>query len=238
VQADTLTVQAVRAARLQHGKALEAFERREIEPTLEALDAALRLWPDYPDAHFLRAKVAYHQKNYAQAAQHMARAEQALLAAAALQGDAERARKEELQKYLDSERVRTDQMRSAQAQATSDGQRQELQERIDTAERDRGDLQRELGELPGVGASGLPPDYDFFGGNILLRLGQREEAAERYRRAIAAKPDHAEAINNLASLYLDAGQPLLARAVLLQAEAKGVKVNGALKQAVLQAVGP
>lgn len=239
VRADTLSVQAARAARNHYEKARKAFEERKLERTLQSLDEALRLWPDYSDAHFLRAKVAYYQKNYVEAAQHMARAEKSLVVGAALQGDAERARRVELERLIDRERTRLDELRGALAQARSDDQRRQIQVLIDDAERYRSDLQRRAAEPPAAvqAAPGLPPDYDFFGGNILLRLGRRDEAAERYRKAITAKPDHADAINNLASLYLDAGKPLLALDVLQQAETKGVKVHEALKQAVLDAVG-
>ena len=239
VRTDTRSAQAARAARNNYEKARKAFEERKVERTLEALDEALRLWPDYADAHFLRAKVAYYQKNYVEAAQHMARAEKSLAAGAALQANSERTRRTELERLSDRERLRIDELRGALARATSDDQRRQIQVRIDDAERYRSDLQRQIAEPPAAvqAAPGLPPDYDFFGGNILLRLGRREEAAERYRRALAAKPDHADAINNLASLYLDAGKPLLALDVLQQAETKGVKVNEALKQAVLHAVG-
>jgi tetratricopeptide (TPR) repeat protein len=232
-----VSVQATRAARGHYDKARKEFEERKLEETVELLDQALALWPDFSDAHFLRAKVAYYQKNYAEAARHMTRAEQGFVAGLALHAEAQRFRRQELERTRDNERYRLDALRGQLGQAQTDEQRRAIQEQIDVAQRFYDDAQREISQPPADVEPELPPDYHFFAGNILLRLGRRDDAALRYQQAIAAKPDHADAVNNLANLYLDAGQPLRALDVLTQAESRGVKVNPALKQAVLEAVG-
>lgn len=232
-----VSVQATRAARGHYDKARKAFEERKLDQTVEHLDKALALWPDFTDAHFLRAKVAYYQKSYAEAAQHMTRAEQGYVASLGMLSDARRLHRQELERYRDRERTRIDELRAQFGRATNDEQRRALQNAIDEAQRLHDDAQREISAPPEEVSSDLPPDYHFFAGNILLRLGRRDDAAKRYEQAIAAKPDHADAVNNLANLYLDAGQPLRALDVLNQAEGRGVKVNPALKQAVVEAVG-
>ncbi|MCL4820426.1 MAG: tetratricopeptide repeat protein [Vicinamibacteria bacterium] len=232
-----VSVQATRAARGHYQKAAKAFEERKLDETVELLDKALALWPDFSDAHFLRAKVAYYQKSYADAARHMTRAEQGFVAGLALHAETDRLRRQEWERSRDSHRYRLDALRGQLSQATTDEQRRFIQQQIDDAQRGVDDAQREISAPPEEVSSDLPPDYHFFAGNILLRLGRRDDAAKRYEQAIAAKPDHADAVNNLANLYLDAGQALRALDVLTKAEGRGVKVNPALKQAVVDAVG-
>jgi tetratricopeptide (TPR) repeat protein len=237
LRASPVSVQATRAARSHYQKASKAFEERKLEQTIELIDKALALWPDFSEAHFLRAKVAYYQKSYADAARHMTRAEQGFVASLALHAEAQRFRRQELERSRDNHRYRIDALRGQLSQAQTDEQRRVIQEQIDVAQRFYDDAQREISQPPTETEPELPPDYHFFAGNILLRLGRRDDAAQRYEQAIAAKPDHADAVNNLANLYLDAGQPLRALDVLTKAEGRGVKVNPALKQAVVDAVG-
>lgn len=61
-------------------------------------------------------------------------------------------------------------------------------------------------------------------GNTYLNLERYDEAIEEYRRALSADPNLAEAVRNLANIYLfqedfDAAKPLLARFITLQTEA-------------------
>jgi 2-polyprenyl-3-methyl-5-hydroxy-6-metoxy-1,4-benzoquinol methylase len=59
-----------------------------------------------------------------------------------------------------------------------------------------------------VAASGLPDFAEacFSHGNLLASQGRLIEAADHYRRAIAARPDHAEAATNLGSALFELGQ--------------------------------
>ena len=61
-------------------------------------------------------------------------------------------------------------------------------------------------------------------GNTYLNLERYDEAIEEYRRALAADPNLAEALRNLANIYLfqenfTAAKPLLARFIALQTQA-------------------
>ena len=84
----------------------------------------------------------------------------------------------------------------------------------------------------------MPADYHFFHGNILLRLNRLDGAAARYREALKIEPDHADACNNLASLYLSARHPKVAMDILEQAEANGASVHAELKKVVAAALDP
>lgn len=88
---------------------------------------------------------------------------------------------------------------------------------------------------PAQSVAGIPADYHFFHGNILLRLNRLDEAVARCRQALDANPAHADASNNLASIYLSARQPKAALEVLERAGAAGATVNPELRQAVLAA---
>ena len=232
-------VQGYKAARASYEKARKHFEKRDLEKAVKELDACLKRMPDFSEAHFLLAKVAYLEKRFPDALAHMERAEATFEKSstyfAELQGD----RTSELERLRDRQDSIIDSIRGELARTSNDEQRRQLQMQLDQAQLERDRIQRELLEPPTAGAApaaGIPADYHFFHGNILLRLDRLDDAAARYREALKVKPDHADASNNLASLYLDAGYPEVAKEFLDQAEAAGAVVNAELKQAVLAAL--
>ena len=149
----------------------------------------------------------------------------------AMQGD----RFRELQRLRDEQDVRLQGLRDALARAATDQERATIQNQISQVEQNKDEIQRQLYEPP-ADVVGMPSDYHFFHGNILLRLNRLDDAAAQYREALRIKPTHADASNNLASLYLSAGHAQVAKEILDQAEANGVTVNADLKQAVLNAL--
>ena len=232
---DTVQIQAYKAAGASYEKARKAFEKRDLEKAKKELDACLKRMPEFSEAHFLLAKIAYLEKRYAEALEHMERAETSFDASTAAYLEVQSDRTRELMQRRDDELARLDGLRTALANATSDEQRFIIQGQIDQAERRREELDREIADQPQEVVF-MPADYHFFHGNILLRLNRLDDAAFQYREALKIKPDHADASNNLASLYLSAGHPKVAMEILELAEAKGATVNAELKKAVLEAL--
>ena len=69
-------------------------------------------------------------------------------------------------------------------------------------------LQEALEEFRQAGRAGGGADSLFNEGVCLERLGHAGEAREAYRRAIAARPDYAQAYNNLGNLLAESGDRL------------------------------
>ena len=232
---ETESVQNYKVARASYDKARKYFEKRDLEQAVKELEACLARVPEFSDAHFLLAKVDYLEKQYPDALQHMERAEASFDASNALyfkmQGDVLK----DLQRRKDSQDVRIADLQDALRRATTDEQRSVLQVQIQQQERTRDELQRQL-LAPPTEVVGVPADYPFFHGNILLRLNRLDDAAAQYREALRIKPTHADASNNLASLYLSAGHAQVAKEILDQAEANGATVNAELKKAVTEAL--
>jgi len=230
------TVQAYKLARASYDKALKHFEKRDLDKTMKELETCVSRMADFSDAYLLMAKVRYLEKRFPEALAHMEKAESCIDASNAVYFQAQTDRWRELQQHRDRQDVVIEGLREQLSRATSQDQRIALQGRIDQAMHDRDELQRQLIEPPNE-VAGMPADYPFFHGNILLRLNRLDDAAAKYREALKIKPDHADASNNLASLYFTAGHPKVALQILEQAEANGVVVNAELKAAVLKALG-
>jgi len=234
-RADEAQIQAYKVARASYEKARKAFEKRDLEKAVRELEACLERVPEFSDAHFMLAKIDYLEKRYQESLAKMERAESSWDASNAIFFEVQGDRYRELQRRRDETDVRLGDLRVMMSNATTEEQRRALQAQIDQYERTREELQRQIYEPPKEQA-GLPADYHFFHGNILLRLNRLDDAAARYREALKAKPDHADASNNLASLYLSAGHPKVAAEILEQAEANGATVNADLKKAVQEAL--
>jgi tetratricopeptide (TPR) repeat protein len=233
-RAATVNPQAYKAARASYDKARKAFEKRDLAKAAKELEVCLQRVPDYSAAHFLLAKIDYLEKRFEPSLGHMTRAIATYERSSALVEDLYAAHLDELQRVRDSYDSAIADLREQYARATTEAARRAIQDRIDQVGRDRDAVQRQLAEPPPE-RTGIPADYHFFHGNILLRLNRLDDAAAAYRQALRAKPDHAEAANNLASLYLAAGHPRIALEVVEQAERNGAAVNPELKQAILDA---
>ena len=234
-RSETASVQNYKVARASYEKARKAFEKRDLAKTVKELEACLKRMPEFSDAHFLLAKVDYLEKRYPEALANMERAKTTFEASNALYFELQGDRFRDLQRLRDEQDVRLGGLRDALSRATTDEQRAAIQNQIAQVEQNKDEIQRQLFEPPDE-VAGMPADYHFFHGNILLRLNRLDDAAAQYREALKIKPDHADASNNLASLYLSAGHPKVALEILEQAEAKGAVVNADLKKAALEAL--
>jgi tetratricopeptide (TPR) repeat protein len=226
--------QALKAARASYEKARKHFEKRDLEKTVNELEASLKRAPEFSEAHFLYAKVEYLQKRFPEALERMTRAESSFEAGRDAYLAAQTDQRREVERLRDRQATIIVELRSQLATATTEEQRRAIQEAVDEAERGKTEYDRLLAEPPAP-LAGIPADYHFFHGNILLRLNRLDEAVSRYRQALEANPAHADASNNLASILLGASRPKAALEVLEKAEAAGATVNPELKQAVLAA---
>jgi tetratricopeptide (TPR) repeat protein len=222
--------QAYKAARASYEKARRAFEKRDLAKAEKDLGACLQRVPDFSNAHFLLAKIDYLEQRWDASLGHMESALATYERSSALVEELYAAHLAELQRLRDSYDSTLATLREQYSRAAS----RALQDRIDDVERSRDAVQRQLAEPPPE-VTEMPADYQFFHGNILLRLKRLDDAAAAYREALRLRPDHADAANNLASLYLGAGHPRIAQEIVEQAERNGATVKEELKQAILSA---
>jgi tetratricopeptide (TPR) repeat protein len=228
-------IQGYKVARASYENARKYFEKRDLEKAREELEHCLKRMPQFSDAHFLLAKIEYLEKRFPEALAHMDRAAATYVAFGALYADRQSDRRKEVERLRSAKGERLSDLRAQLSQLTSPEARLALEMQIARLQQEHDALQGEILE-PLEAGMGMPADYHFFHGNILLRLKRLDDAAAQYREALRVDPTHRAATNNLASLYLDAGQPRVAKDVLDQAEAAGVLVDAELRQAVLNAI--
>ena len=232
-------LQSFKAAGMSYSKAAKLFAKRDYEDARHWARESVAKFPDYSDAHLLHAKSAYMIKDYEDALQAIGKAEETYDEYKALGASLASARQESLYRQRRMTQDSLDEMQGALPRATTDAQRSAISVRISELQRQLQDIDRQIQEPTAVTAlttGGLPAEYPFVHGNILLRLNRLEEAESQYKRALEIQPKYPEAINNLASLYYGAGRGQLALVVINDAEAHGVAVNPELKKAVLEAV--
>lgn len=194
------------------------------------LELCLQKVPDHFEAHFLLARMAYEDRDYAGALVHVETSERSLA---------------DLDRQYRAESADLKARDAAQEQAFRDDL-SELKARggndpgwccedlllnkrstIDSLEAKKGHLYDR--ETPFY----VPADYRFLHGNCLYRLGRRDEALAQYRLAVQDDPAYANAWNNLIALLLETRDLPSARAELTQAEAAHVAIQPGLRKAVL-----
>jgi tetratricopeptide (TPR) repeat protein len=233
-RSQTVNTQDFKAARVSYEKAAKLFEQRDLAGTVKELDACLKRAPAFSAAHFLLAKIAYLEKRYPDALADMERAEATFEETNALYFQMQGDRLDELQRRFDEKAV-TIQTLYEELQRAPVEQQLAIKGRIQQEEQDRETIRRQLYEPPDE-VVGMPAEYHFFHGNVLLRLDRLDDASLQYREALKIRPNYADASNNLASMYFNAGHVEVARDILDEAEANGAVVNADLKKAVLEAL--
>lgn len=213
-------------------KAAKSVEAHRFAEAKEQLEPVLKLVPDHAKAHFLLAWMAYEDRDFGGALEHIETSERSLqdLSRCYAKIKADEKAKDELE-ALDIQ-TSIDRVKSAISSSA---------EAEDTGASDLlGAKQQELRHLEskrvfnGGGAFEVPAAYSFLHGNCLYRLGRPAEAAAQYKLAIHSDPTNAKAWNNLINLYREAKEFPTARAALAQAEAVGVAIQPKLKQSVLE----
>lgn len=232
-QVDSQLMRRYRDANALFEKARAAFARRDLDATLEKVDACLKRIPEHADAHLLKAKVLYSRQEYPLALTEVERAESGYVATAGL---IERMRQDNLSALRRQRQTLEDGIRELEVQITlvSPEQAPLLRAKLQRAVTDAHDIDRLLGE-PFPASGQVPAEYHFFHGNVLYRLGRHDEAAGQYALALATDPAYSDAANNLIGLLSALGRRDKAAAALAEAEAHGVKVIPELKASVATA---
>ena len=212
-------------------KATRLLAEGRLKDAKDAFEACVRQVPDHYEAHYFLAQLAYESRDYPaaltqiQIAIHslgeMARSFDHETAASQKRIAARRA---EYQHVLDQIMQQIGGSGACRAATVIDA-RQSIQALDQEADSSNG----------GAKPFAIPAAYYFVEGNCLLRLHRNAEAREQYTKAIQTDPKHAESWNNLTYLWFADHDVAKARETLQRAEALGVTLNPALKQAILEA---
>lgn len=227
--------QAARVAGVSYEKALKAYNAKDYAKAEKELETCLKRLPTYSEAHLLMSKSLYSRKEYAAALAEVQLAESTFEASATRLQQQHEERRSEMQRRKREVEEQIREITAALARPLSEEERRNLERQKSQYEQIRDDLQRKQFE-PQVEAKGMPAEYAFFHGNVLLRLGRVDEAVTQYREALKRKPAYADASNNLAALFYSAKLPQKALEVIEEAAAVGVKVNPELEKAVREAL--
>jgi tetratricopeptide (TPR) repeat protein len=229
-------VQNFKAAKLNLDKAAKKFSQKDWEGARHWARESVGKFSNYSEAYLLHAKAAYMMKDYEDALAAIGKAESTFDAYMALGDSLVSARQESLYRQRQMINDSIGEMQTALQRAASQQERDAIAARISELSRQLQDIDREVSDPAKLARPGMPAEYPFVHGNILLRMNRLAEAEPQYKRALEIQPKYPEAINNLASLYYSAGRGPLALLVLNDAEAHGVTVNPELKKAVMEAV--
>lgn len=220
--------QAVAPMVEEAGKDVEAHRFDEAK---KALEPVLKLVPDHAKAHFLKAWMAYEERDFASALDDIETSERSLkglsLCYAQLKKD------EAAKDATEARDIQTsiDQLKatissSAEAEATG------VSDLLGAKKQHLDDIESKKTFNQGTSFE-VPAAYSFLHGNCLYRLGRPAEAAAQYRLAIHSNPRYGKAWNNLINIYREAKDFASARTALVQAEAAGVTIQPKLKESVL-----
>jgi tetratricopeptide (TPR) repeat protein len=220
--------QRYQAVDAQINPARQALKAHRFAEAQRLLAPCLHLVPEHFEAHFLLAQMAYEGRDYAGALAHVETAERSLA------GLDRRYREEraDLKAQAEAEQLATQSgldnlyARGVDPNGCSAILFQVKRQALAYLEAQKGHLHDRENPF------GVPADYHFLHGICLYRLAQRSGALVQYQLAVEAEPTHASAWNNLIALHLEARDLDQARACLSMAEAAGVTVRPALKQAV------
>lgn len=177
------------------------------------------------DAHFAAAHCALGQvhmatRRYPAAVDALTRCKSLISSQAAGQAAANAARALEADREIQELRESIQRVRSGQVSA-DEHTILRLEERLRRVEEGRS---RGSEQTPTV-----PADVSFSLGTAHLRTGALEEAERELRDALHARPDLAEAHNNLAAVYVGLGRWREAQEHVVAAEAAGFPVSAELK---------
>lgn len=219
-----------KSAAASYEKALRLLEKKDRDGALDALVVSLEKMPDYPDSHFLRARIFYGEKEYTQALDEMVKAREGFASTAELRDTIQRERRNAL-----SEQIRRKDNSIAewtrQMSQVPPEQRQQIELTIGALQRDRDAMQQEMLEYNPRPTS-VPARYSSLHGSILLRLDRNAEAIVQYEEALKVDPGYGEAANNLASLYHAAGQNEKALEIVTEAQKRGARLHPELRKSI------
>jgi len=212
-------------------KAKAQFAAGRLEAARQAFQACLAMLPSHHEAHFYLGQLAYQDKDYRGARDHIEAAERSL---------------EDLDREYQA-RLKVQNARDAQSLLAA-------QKNVDYLTLEKGITEGSCSyslvllatqslrtaqeasrhhALPEERPFTLPASYQFLHANCLFRLGDLDGAETLYLKTLELDPRHAGAWNNLVSLGLIRKQPETALRHLKAAEAAKIAIQPALRKAVL-----
>ena len=227
---DAQQVEKYKGVTIAYDKALAALDKKDKDGALDALSICFSNVPDFPDGHFLMAKILYGEKEFTRALGEIEKAEAGHEKVADLRELMAKNRRSVLQDRVKQKEEAIRGQEELLPRALPE-ERLRVLGKISQLQGERDTLLREI-QTPSGGPVPVPARYTFLHGNILLRLDRPSEAVAQYEAALAVEPDHGHAANNLASLYYTAGQHAKALEVVSAARKAGGEVNPELAKAI------
>jgi len=218
-------------------KGKEAFVKGDLQKAEKELDKCLERMPQHAEAHFFLSQVFYKRGNLEKALEEMEKAESNYSAIEKIIARQDQERILTLQERRDTLRQSLPALKERLSKLPFESKdRRELESRVSNIEKELSDIDNRLSNpLPVIDKT--PAEYFYFHGNIFFKMKKLPDAEAQYLGAILTDPKHANAYNNLATLYYLDRQYEKALKYLNQAEANGAQVNPELKSAVLKALG-
>lgn len=218
----------------KYERALKLLDKKDNEGALDALAVSIQEMPDYPEAHFLSARILYSEREYTRALGEIVAARDGFEKTSDLREGMHADRRTALAERVRRKDVAISEQNARLSKATPE-QRQQIENLIGRLQNEKFEIERELHEYR-PDPQGVPARYSCLHGNILLRLGKDPEAIAQYEEALKADPAYGEAANNLASLYHVNGKHERALEVVTGAEKLGAVLHPELKKSIQAAL--
>lgn len=221
--------------RLSHGqmtRAIQLLAEGKLNDAKGLFEKCTRQVAGHYEAHFYLAQLAYSNKDFSSALEHIQTAIHSL---------------EELERFYNQQSTE-----SRKRLAESKESFQHIVDQITQASEGGSggckaavliEANHSVREMENAASSPFGPErpfavpavFHFVRGNCLLRLKRNAEARDQYAKAIQLDPNRADAWNNLTYLWFidrDLGNAL---ATIRQADTKGITIKPDLKEAILAA---
>ena len=231
---DAQRVSAYKGASVAYEKALGKMKEKDLDGALDALVVCFEQMPDYPDGHFLKARILYTEKEYTRALGEIEAARAGWEKVADLRDRMEKGKRKPIEERIQSKDQAIYDQRTLLATAPPERRRQ-IEDKISQLQNERDVLVRELQQWT-VAPESVPAPYSALHGTILLRLDRPAEAIPRYEEALATDPGSSEAANNLASIYHLSGKNEKAMEIVQSAKKRGAKLHPDLEQSIAAAL--
>jgi len=209
--------------------AIRHLEEGRLKDAKTAFEACLKQIPDHYQAHFYLAQLAYENKDFSVALEHIRTSIRSLEGL----NFTYRKQSEDVRKHIEKKRQDLHFIL-----LSSLGNTAERGCRLQTLTAEVNGINRELDVLESHASAAregpeIPPVFHFVHGNCLLRLKQNAEAREQYELAVKGDSTFSGAWNNLVFLWFSDKNLPRALETIRQAESHGAVIGAPLKQAVL-----
>ena len=231
---DAQRVSAYKGASVAYEKALGKMKEKDLDGALDALVVCFEQMPDYPDGHFLKARILYTEKEYTRALGEIEAARAGWEKVADLRDRMEKGKRKPIEERIQSKDQAILDQRTLLATVPPE-RRRPIEEKIQQLQFERDTLVRELQQWT-VAPEKVPAPYSALHGTILLRLDRPAEAIPRYEEALETDPGSSEAANNLASIYHLSGKNEKAMEIVQAAKKRGAKLHPDLERSIAAAL--